>query len=175
MTDFNKHFHTTLRPLDRNGRLLQPLDLVILGSIPEHYWSDPDFRGLQDYGGKYGMVVYFDRNTPFDFGRKDHLGWVSPDGANVCVLTTKIADDAVYPLEFWLPANTLAKIPYNTFIANLFADYPWLMGDEDGPGDHPFIVRGMEQFEHIERILNTPYEALTAAHERAMRVMDNCT
>ena len=169
MTDFDRHFHTALRPPDANGNPLKPFDLVIIGDIPTYYYDEPGCESLRHYGGKYGLVTYFSDNEPFYYGRKDHPGWVSPDGSVVSILSRRVCEDSICSYDFWLSPTTLRKIPYNSIIMNVFTDLVWQMLDDEGPSDHHFIVRGMEQFEMIERILNTPYDDLARAHDAAMK------
>ena len=170
MPDWNKHFHTSVRPHDMNGGPLQPLDLVVLSEIPEHFWIEPGFEGLKDYAGKFGMVTYL-TDGPYYFDMKGYPGWASPTGELVHVIATKIRDDCVYRYEFALPPSTVRRIPYNSIIMSLFADYPWQMPDDEGPSDHPFVIRGMEQFAFIERVLSTPYDELEKAHRAAVQFL----
>jgi hypothetical protein len=174
MIDFDKHFHTSLRPTDQSGKKLQPLDLVMIGDIPAHYYDDPDFMVLKEYAGNYGILTYF-LGEPFYYGRKSHPGWTDGEVESVNVLSRRVCDDAICSMDFWIPACTLKKIPYNSLIMNVFADYPWQMLDDDGPSDHHFVVRGMEQFDHIERILSAPYGDLVNAHEAAMKALSKKT
>ena len=167
---WNKHFHTQLRPLDRNGLPLKPLDLVVIGDIPEGYWAEPETAGLKDFAGKYGLVTYL-MNEPWYFGIKDCPAWVSPIGEWVNVVSRRIDVDIVHQYDFILPPSSVAKIPHNVVIEAIFADYPCQMTDDDGPSSHHFIVRGMEQFAFIERVLNTTHEDLEKAHAAAIRFM----
>jgi hypothetical protein len=176
--DFGKHFHTELRPVDCAGQKLCPLDLVIINDIPRELYSDEGLENLQGYIGKYGLISYF-MNQPFYYGKKDHPGWVSGDGSMISVLTRKISKartdgrNVVTTWDFWLAPKNLTKIPFNSLVMNIFADYPWQMPDDDGPSDHHFIVEGMEQYAHIERVLNSPYESLVKAHDAAISALNH--
>jgi hypothetical protein len=171
LTDFDRHFHTSLQPLDSAGASLQPLDLVILGQIPNHYFADPAFQSLRLYEGGYGMISYFG-GQPYYFDNKNHPGWVSGDGQFVNVRARRIHKDALFSYDFWVPPKSIRKIPMNVLIMSAFADFPLQMSDDDGPGDHPFVVRGMEQFEFVKRVLHSPYEDLVKAHDAAMAVLE---
>ena len=52
-------YHTPLRPLEGSGLRLKPLDLVVLGSIPEDYWYEEGAEHLKHYAGKYGIIKYY--------------------------------------------------------------------------------------------------------------------
>jgi hypothetical protein len=167
---WNKHFHTHVRPLDRNGIAMKPLDLVIIDDIPEWYCTDRETAGLKDYAGQYGLITYF-VDEPWYGGLRGYPGWVSPNGESLHVVSRRICDDWVSEFDFSLPPSSVRKIPYNVIISAIFADYPCQMTDDDGPGTHPFIIRGMEQFAFIERVLKTPYEELEKAHSAAIRFL----
>ncbi len=172
-------YHTNKRPRDKNGNTLKPLDLVILGDIPEHYWVDPGFSSLKKYKGCYGLITYEDRDgivyNPYYLGDKNHPGWVNSEGSVVNVLTRRIDMDneAVASWQFWLPPETLQKIPYNALIMNIFAEYPWQMKEENGPSDYLFIRKGVEEYQYIKKIMETPYKKLVAAHDAAMNILDS--
>jgi hypothetical protein len=173
MTD---HFHTKLRPLDSRGEPLKPLDLVIIEAVPEHYWAETGVESLKEYTGQYGLVTYYGVGPhvePYHFGRKDHPGWVSGDGGVVNVLTRRIDGDAIASCEFWIPPSDLRKIPFNTLIMNVFVEYPWAMGDTDGPSDCLFIRAPLEEFFRIKTILDAPLHVLQSAHDAAMNVIVN--
>jgi hypothetical protein len=161
----DEHFHTAARPLDCNGRVLKPLDLVRIKCIPSHNFTDPDFAILAEYSGCYGLVTYC-MKEPWYFGRSDHPGWVSSDGAVVCVLTRRINGNRVTSWEFWLPEQSVEWLPYNSLIMDVFAEYPWEMADANGNSKH-FVIAGMEQFAHIKKVLDAPYETLVKAHAAA--------
>jgi hypothetical protein len=169
-------YQTNRLPKDKFGCEIKPLDLVILGDIPEHEWSDPEFASRKHYAGCYGLVTYANRDSvayqPFFYGKKDHPGWVSGDGQFVNVLTRRIADGKVVSTNFWMPLNSLKKIPFNSFIMDIFADYPWEMMEEEGPSSFHFIRKGMLEYEHIEKVVKTPYEVLVDAHEAAVSVLN---
>ena len=148
-----------------------PFDLVIIGEIPQHYYADPDFETLKEYGGKYGLITYH-AGEPFYYGRKEHPGWTSGDGSHIYVESKRVCDDSICSSGFWLPAITVQKIPFNSLIMNIFSEFVWQMADDEGPSCHFFVVRGMKQFALIERILNTSYEELVKAHNAAMAILD---
>src|SRR5436190_9028072 len=163
-----------LPPIDKKGQELKPLDLVIVGEIPEHYYSDIDPESavvLKGYQGKYGLITYF-MHEPFYYDNKNHPGWVSGDGSVVYVESHAVNAGHISTYGFWLPPSTLLKIPDNFLIMNVFSDLPWEMTDENGPGSKHFIVEGMERFHTIKRILDTPYEVLAVAHEAAVTVLN---
>lgn len=168
--EWDQHFHTSLRPVDSGGATLKPLDLVIIGDIPEQYWCDPGFESLRDYEGKFGLVTYH-MKQPWYYGKKGVPGWVSPTGDWVNVETRKIDSNSVVCFDFILPPSSLTRIPYNSIIMSIFADYPWRMMDDEGPSDHAFVIRGMQPFAFIERVLNTPYEDLERAHQAAVQFL----
>jgi hypothetical protein len=169
-------YHNDQRPSDRNGVSLKPLDLVVVASIPEHFWADPEFRQLKEYAGSYGLVTYYDAGTgpscsPWHFDRKGHPGWVMADNSAVNVLCRRVAGDVITSYDFWIPPATLTKIPYNVLVMTIFADYPWQMNEDEGPSAYPFIRGGMPEFDHIRRIIETPYAKLVEAHDAAMAVL----
>ena len=169
--DPDVHYHTQARPRDRHGVYLKPLDLVRIVSIPAHNFSDPDFGYLENYVGCYGLVTYFAKETWY-FDKKDHPGWVSGDGKYACVLTRRIDGDRITSWEFWLSEGDVEKLPYNSLIMNVFADYPWQLTNDDGSSEM-FIVEGMEEFAHIRKILEAPYHCLVDAHHKAMEVLQD--
>lgn len=169
-------YHTDLQPKSKDGTIIKPLDLVITGEIPQHYWQDPNFTNLKNYQGCYGLVTYSEADmgtvcSPWSYGRKGHPGWVDLDGSHVNVLCRRISDNSVTSYDFWLPTISLTKIPYNSLIMNIFADYPWQMQDTEGPSSTFFIREGMEEFAHIKKIMDTPYERLVEAHDKAMDII----
>jgi hypothetical protein len=173
-------YHTDLRPLDCNGVPMKPLDLVVINEIPEHYWLDPDFATLRKYGGCYGLITYSNDGgieyPPYFLGNRQHPGWVSGDGGVVNVLSHRVTDERdVATGEFWIPPTSLRKIPFNSLIMNIFVEYPWQMGEEDGPGSTFFVREGIPEYEHIKRILETPRAVLEAAHQAAMAVLGPCS
>lgn len=157
-------FHTEVRPLDVVGQKLQPFDFVIIDKIPEPYYADPDFASLKHYAGCYGMVTYY-HDTPYYFDNKDHLGWISPDGISVCVISRRIdAAGVLLESDFWLEASTLTKVPFNYLLAAAFGSYRLYLEDSElGPED--MIVEGVEPFEKIKAVLEAPYETLVKAHD----------
>lgn len=171
MTDY---FHTKLRPLDGRGEPLKPLDLVIIDAVPKHYWAEEGLEGLKEYAGRYGLITYYGAGPtaePYYFGKKDHPGWVSADGGVVNVATRRVAGDEIASCEFWIPPSDLRKIPFNALIMNVFVEYPWQMGDTDGPSDSLFIREPLEEFTRLKMILDTPLHVLQLAHDAAMSVI----
>lgn len=169
-----RHYQIGERPLDAVGAELCPLDLVIIRKVPEHYYADPEFASLEDYKGRFGLVTYSaagKATEPYYAGRHEHPGWVDGTLSHVNVLSRRISVDEIYSYEFWVPVADLLRIPYNSLIMNIFADYPWEMLEEDGPSSHPFLVRGMPQFAHIEMVMTRPYEDLVAAHDAAIGIL----
>jgi hypothetical protein len=162
-------FHTDVRPLDAVGQKLQPLDFVIIDKIPEHYYIDPDFASLIKYGGCYGMVTY-NHETPYYFDNKDHLGWISPDGHSVCVVSRRIETGVLLEYDFWLSASTLRKIPFNYLLAAAFVSYPLHLEDVELGPEH-LIAEGVEPFEKIKAVLETPYENLVKAHGEVAKLI----
>ena len=172
----NEIYHTSIRPVDGSGQELKPLDLVILGDIPEHYWSDSPT--LKEYAGAYGLVTYHPSldgvgHDPFYNRNKNHPGWVNSTGEVVFVESHRIKKDeeAIYSCEFWLPSASLTRIPFNSLIMNIFVEYPWQMGDVDGPSDYMFIRSGIPEYEYIKKIMCTPYQKLVDAHNAAMALI----
>lgn len=161
-------------PRDKNGVVLRPLDIVIMGDIPEHYYADIDEESsaaLKKFAGGYGLISY-SGNEPFYGKGKFHPGWTNQDATVVNVLSHAINGDHVSSYEFWLPANSVERIPYNLIIMNLFSEYPWEMNEDDGPGSYRFIREGMPQFEMVRLILTSTYDDLVSAHNGAMRCLD---
>lgn len=177
MTMTSMTYHTEARPLDINGKAIKPLDLVMLGDIPEHNWSDKEFQSLKKYAGCYGLVTYHSFGDgvyePYYNRNKDHPGWVSGDGKTVFVESRTIDKEkkCVLSWGFWLPASSLTLIPYNILIMNIFVEYPWQMQEVDGPSDYLFIRDGIPEYEHIKRIMTAPYEKLVEAHNAAMSIL----
>ncbi len=171
----SRRFHTELMPHDCNGLLLQPMDLVSIGAIPSHYWSDPEFNSLQNFSGGYGLITYYPGSEiefdPYFQGDKDHPGWVSREAKLVYVLSRRIENAHVATCDFWLPPQSLKKLPFNSIIMNIFAQYPWQMREADGPGSELFVSEGMKQFDYLRAIIQTPYSELVKAHEAAMAVL----
>jgi len=166
-------YHTNVRPKDLHGEVLQPLDLVIIGEIPDHYLSDADGEEaaiLNSYAGRYGLITYY-MNEPFFYDKKDHSGWVNPDGTVVYVRSHTVAGDHISSYGFWLSSKSLQKIPYNPIIMNVFADFPWEMTEDSGPGTKHFIRKGMPWFDRLKDIMETPYSELVLAGDAAMRLL----
>lgn len=172
--NFDKHFHTSVRPLDSKNQELRPLDLVIIDKVPECHHQEEGLEFIRNYEGKYGLITYF-MGQPYYYDKKDHPGWVSSDGTVVCVWSHAIDDGVITAWDFWLPPENLTRIPYNFLIMNIFAEFPWQMRDTDGPSDHNFVVEGMEQFAQIKAIMETPYETLVDAHNAAAAVLKRHT
>lgn len=151
------------------------MDIVRLGSIPSHYWSDLDDDSMRKFAGCYGLVTFYPgAATEYDrffAGDRKHLGWVSPDGDLIFVLSRRIEDDRIWTGELWVPSRSVVKLPLNVLILNIFAQYPWQVRDADGPGCELFVHNGMQEFDHIKNIIEARYEALVEAHEAAMAVM----
>ncbi|MEO0614310.1 MAG: hypothetical protein AAFY83_13460 [Pseudomonadota bacterium] len=172
------YYHTTIRPKARNGMLIKPLDLVVLGDIPEHYWADEGFRYLKEYAGCYGLVTYHSFGdcsyAPFYNENKDHPGWVNGEGTVLCVESKRIdrENQTVTSWQFWMPSSSLLRIPFNSLIMNIFVEYPWQMREVDGPSDYLFIRSGIPEYEHIKKIMDTPYEKLVEAHNAAMDIVN---
>lgn len=170
-------YHTLVKPVDVNGKAIKPLDLVVLGDIPEHNWSDKEFRSLKEYAGCYGLVTYHsfgDRvYEPYYNRNNDHPGWVSGDGKTVFVESRKIdaEKNTVISWGFWMPASSLTLIPYNCLIMNIFVEYPWQMQEADGPEDYLFIREGIPEFDYLKRLIVTPYQKLVEAHNAAMSIL----
>jgi hypothetical protein len=162
-------FHTNVRPQDAFGQKLQPFDFVIIGKIPEPNYMDPDFASLKEYEGCYGMVVY-SGDTPYNFGDKNHLGWISPDGQYVCVISRRVEMDTLLAWDFWLPASTLRKIPFNYPLAAAFASYRLFLEDNE-LGPEFMIVEGTEPFEKIKAVLQAPYNTLVKAHHEIAKLL----
>ncbi|WP_068460021.1 hypothetical protein [Hyphomicrobium sulfonivorans] len=169
------YFHTDMRPPDSTGAPLKPLDIVILGEIPEHYWVDSEDQSLRNYAGCYGLVTYRGEGPVFDpyyIENHGHPGWVSEDGRVVNVLSRRLCDNAICSAEFWMPPANLQKIPYNSLIVDLFAQYPWEMNDTTGPSSRLFITNKVQEFAYLKRILETPLDRLQRAHAAAVAVLD---
>lgn len=172
-------YHTDKRPLDKSGHELRPLDLVILGDIPRHFWSDKGSERLKRFGGCYGLVTYYPSldgviYDPFYNRNNEHPGWVSGDATIVYVWSHRVdaEEQAVFSEEFWLPAASLTWIPFNSLIMNIFVEYPWEMHEPDGPDSYRFIRSGIPEYEHLKRIMNAPYQKLVEAHDAAMAALD---
>jgi hypothetical protein len=170
-------YHTDLRPLDYNGSPMKPLDLVVINEVPKHYWEEPEVADLKKFVGLYGLITYANDGeseySPYFRGNKQHPGWVSGDGGVVNVLSHRITEEHdVMTCEFWIPPTSLRKIPFNSLIMNIFVEYPWQMGEVDGPSSTFFVREGIPEYEHIKRILETPLAVLEAAHQAAMAVLD---
>jgi hypothetical protein len=175
----NSLYHTDCRPKDKDGNELKPLDLVIMGEVPKHYWSEPETACLKEYKGCYGLVTYYGNEgghyEPFYHDNPLHPGWVSEDGGFINVLTRRIWKRAIWSSDFWMPIGQIQKIPFNSLIMNVFSEYPWYMLENDGPSSFAFIREGMPEYEYMESILSTPYEKLVEAHDAAMTVLGrNC-
>lgn len=173
MTDI---YQTALRPLDCDGRAMKPLDLVIIKEVPEHYWADPDCSELKSFEGCYGLITYPTdgvESQPYYLGNKNHPGWVSGDGTKVNVLARRVRHTEVVSWDLWAPSNCLEKIPFNSLIMNIFAEYPWQMKSEDGPGSILFIREGVPEFDYIKRLVNTSRRVLDKAHAAAMAVLNS--
>ena len=116
----DKMYHTDLRPVSKNGLPIKPLDLVLVGDIPEQYWNEEGSQRIKEYQGSFGLVTYFNDEggyySPLYMELPYHLGWVRPEGNDVNVRCHHIFDDEVLSYDFWLPANSLIKIPYNSLI-----------------------------------------------------------
>jgi hypothetical protein len=170
-------YHTDLRPLDCNGSPLKPLDLVVINEVPKHYWKEPEVAHLKKCAGNYGLITYSseygEEIQPYILGNKRHPGWVNGDCGVVCVMAHLITDEHdVMTCEFWIPPTSLRKIPFNSLIMNIFVEYPWQMGEVDGPSSTFFVRKGIPEYEHIKRIMETPLAVLEAAHQAAMAVLD---
>ncbi len=172
-------YHTDKRPLDKSGHELRPLDLVILGDIPWHYWIDEGSERLKRFGGCYGLVTYHPSiggcgYDPFYNRNKAHPGWTSGDAKTVYVESHRVdaEEQAVFSCGFWLPSASLTWIPFNSLIMNAFVEYPWQMNEVDGPSDYLFIRAGLPEYEYLKRIMNAPYQKLVEAHEAAMAALD---
>ena len=160
------------RPVDMHGNLLGPLDLVILGEIPEHYYADSDPRTaavLRSYAGCYGLIT-FEMNERYRNNNKSHPGWVSGDSSAVYVISHAINDNHISAYDFWLSPTTLRKIPFNYLIMNVFADFPWELIEATGSTSH-FVSVGTDKYEIIKSILETPYDTLKRAHDAAAHVL----
>jgi hypothetical protein len=164
MVSLAKHYGMEVFPKDKHGAALKPLDLVIIRDLPTYYTEDKDLLSTLKYIGAYGMVNYLNLER-FYGDHRDIPGWGSPNGSWVHVDAVGIRGDSIAVTDFVLPPSCLERIPYNYFIMSAFANYPWRIQDDDGPSDHPFVVRGVEQFDHVARVLSTPYERLVEAHE----------
>ncbi|MEZ5901202.1 MAG: hypothetical protein R3D51_17110 [Hyphomicrobiaceae bacterium] len=167
-------FYSNTVPKDRYGSVLKPMDLVILGDIPEHYWKDPEFSDLKEFSGCYGLITYFPANGPdheaFYHGDPNHPGWVSGDGDTIYVLSRRIADGFVVSYDFWMPTNHITRIPFNSLIMNIFSQLPWQIA-EDG-ATKLFVSKGLREFDYIEKLMGLPYERLVLAHAAAMSLIE---
>jgi hypothetical protein len=168
--DVHEPFQTRFRPLDRYHAPLQPLDLVVIETIPEFHWQEEGFEEIKYYHGAYGLVTYFG-SRPWYPGNHKIPGWVSRNGDQVDVSTHHLSGDVISSWDFWLPANGLRRIPYNFLLMSVFAEYPWAMTENDGPSGINFIRKGVPQFDYLSEILDAPYERLVKAHEMAYAVL----
>lgn len=170
-------YHTDVQPVDEGGKVLKPLDLVLIGDIPEYYWNETETESLKAYEGTIGLVNYEERESaycnPYRVDKTYYPGWVNNDGDFVQVDTRRHdqENDCILSFGFWLPAKNLKKIPYNSLIMNIFVEYPWQMGEEDGPSTYHFIRKGVPEYDYLAMILDMPYERLQRAHEAAMSVL----
>lgn len=168
-------------PCDSAGAELKPLDLVIIEVFPEYFFNEPGSRYLPEEKWKYGLITYTsegeDGPQRYHLGNKDHPGWCSGDGKIVHVLSHANSNlfgrgDEIWVGEFWMPTNCLRKIPFNSLIMNIFSEYPWSFAEPDDQGNEYFVREGMPEHQWIKTLLDTPYEKLCAAHEAAMRVIN---
>lgn len=168
-------YHTNLMPLDSRGATLKPLDIVIINSVPSHYWVDHEFSHLKDFEGSYGLITYAGDGVevePYFNGDKNHPGWVSANGSVVHVLSRRAVGDEIITWDFWIPPGNLKKLPFNTMIMNIFVEYPWQMRCDDGPGSILFIRKGLKEFDFIKIICEAPLDLLEKAHSAAMEILD---
>lgn len=140
--------------LDKSGSVLQPFDMVQIGDIPQHYWSDDDFSSLRLYGRGYGLITYFGEQFQY-FGRQDHSAWLDPANTHVNVLCVRADDEAVSSYSFWLPVTSIKKIRYNLVLANLFARLPLQMESSDGEAVFMF-GRDSEFYKLVRKISIVP-------------------
>jgi hypothetical protein len=168
-------YHTHLRPEDSEGNSLKPLDIVIIQEVPEHYWQEPDSRNLREFAGCYGLLNYaieYGEGQPYHLDNPDHPGWVSRDGSVVRVVSRCLRQTEIVTCEFWLPPRNLKKIQFNSFVLNIFSEYPWQMREDDGPGSYFFLKSGLSEFEYLKKIMSTPIHVLNEAHMAAMKIID---
>lgn len=167
-------YHTDLRPKDRQGEAISPLDIVIIEEVPQHYWADPLFASLKLYSGCYGLITYAEQEAgeylPYYMEDKSHPGWVSGDGSVVHVLSRRTEGNAILSWDFWVPPKALRKIPYDCLVMNIFVEYPWQMRNESGPGSTLFVRDGMPEFDYLSKVMKTPYDLLVRAHDAAMGI-----
>jgi hypothetical protein len=165
------YYHTPIRPLDCHGVPLQPLDLVLINSVPSHYWAEVGTSSLREFEGQYGLITYYGSDSeyePYYLGNRAHPGWVSGDGSVVNVRSRRVADDSIMTADFWIPPAALQRLKFNLLIMNIFVEYPWQMREPDGPSSTLFIRRGMQEFDRLEQLLRVPYVEMVAAHDAAM-------
>jgi hypothetical protein len=168
-------YHTNVFPEDSNGQPIKPMDLVIIDCVPELYWTEPGCSVLQSFAGCYGLVTYHPGEgecEPFYLGNKEHPGWTSGDRKLVFVLGRQIIGDRVMTYDFWLDPKNLTRIPFNSFVMNIFSQLPWQMQEVDGPSSELFIKEGMPEFAYLKKIMQTPYKKLAFINAEAMAKLD---
>lgn len=165
-----------MQAVDSAGRVLKPLDLVVINQVPKYYCSDSDGEWFSRFSGSYGLITYSRGSDgayeAFYSGDKTHPGWVSNSGRAVNVLARRLEADVTAAWEFWVPPEDVTRIPFNFLIMSLFTDYPWQMRDVDGPGVSHFMRAGFPEYDLLKRIVSSPYSVLVDAHRAAMEVLD---
>lgn len=154
---------------DKSGSILQPFDMVRIGDIPEHYWSDDHFSQLRLYAGGYGLTTYFGEQFQY-LGRDNHSAWLSPDSKHINVFCVRAAEDAVCSYSFWLPVNSIEKIGYNLVLANLFTRLPLQM--EKSNGETIFTFGSDTHFyELVRRISKAPLGDLEQINDYVLQAL----
>ena len=170
-------------PTDCQGSTLGAYDIVRLLRLPDWEWSAADSEetkaAFQDHKPCYGFITYA--------LRPDHDGWRrwhGPD-SHIFIEVVKITGLVATAYGFVVPSSYVERLPYNSIIMNIFANYDWQIGwDTDyKPEDiqkwtpHPpealeaAVTSETKAFEVIKTILHTPYEKLLAAHDEAAKII----
>jgi hypothetical protein len=157
-------------PIDGNGVHLKPFDIVLIDEVPDHYWSDKNFFHLREYSKSFGMVSYY-RHQKYYYGKKDHLGWVTPDGGHVNVRCLRVTDESIASYSFWLPCKSLTKLDFNIVILAAFADLPITLDALDD-GTEEGVLSGTEMYDNIAKILRCQYSQLREANFAAISILD---
>ena len=171
------------RPADFHGAALGALDIVRLLRLPDWQWSDTDGEetkaAFQDHKPCYGLVKYA--------RRPDRDGWQNWHGPNghIFIEVVKIAGSRATAYGFVVPSSYVERLPYNSIIMNIFANFDWESGwdaiytPEDIQKWTPrppeaiewAVTKGTKAFEAIETIIQAPYEKLVAAHNEAAKLI----
>ena len=152
-------------PVDRNGNQINLFDLVRIGTVPEHYYSDlesDDAEVIKGYEGKYGIVTVCPDHLVHqdDRGRANWFG-----NGDVYVVARSLRAGALVAFDFWLPAFSLLRLPHNSVLLGLFSDISIQI-------DGSYVLRdGMELFELMKMIMLAPYDKVVEANAAVIKCL----